>query len=245
MTPAIKSELRKLVTVRSTYVILGFCLGLELLFAFYNDGLKVTTASLHNPDYMAGEVTQAISVLMLVVAMIGVLLVTHEYRYNTITYTLTASNRRIKVLLAKLITISLFVVAASIILGFLSPLLVDLGLHVKGHNLVHQVFPVWNLLWRVAFAGWAFAMLALIMAFIIRTQFGAVVAVFLLPGTVEPLIGLMLKKHQDYLPFSSINSIVDRTNTSISLGRAAMVASLYVILGWIIAWILFQRRDAN
>jgi hypothetical protein len=149
------------------------------------------------------------------------------------------------VLLAKLVTISIFVAVVSLLLGFLSPLLAQIGLHIKDHSLVHQVFPVWNLAWRVAFAGWAFSMLALIVAFIIRIQVGAIAAVFLLPGTIEPLIGLVLKKHQDYLPFSSIKSIVDHTHTSISLGRAVMVASVYLIVGWIIALILFQRRDAN
>lgn len=245
MIPAIKAELRKLATVRSTYVILGFCLVLELLFAFYNDGLKVTAASLHNPNYLAGEVTQAISVLMLVIAMVGVLLVTHEYRYNTIMYTLTSANRRAKVLLAKLLTVSLFVIIACLVLGFLSPLLVDLGLHIKGHHLVSQVFPAWNLAWRAVFAGWAFSMLALIMAFIIRIQVGSLAAVFLLPGTIEPLIGLLVKSHKDYLPFTAINSIVDRTNATISVDRAALVATLYIIIGWLVTLILFQRRDAN
>jgi ABC-2 type transport system permease protein len=245
MIPAIKSELRKLTTVRSTYIILALCFGLEILFAFYNDGLKATPAALHTPGYLAGEVTQAISVLMLLIAMVGVLLVTHEYRYNSIMYTLTSANRRLKVLFAKIITVSVFVVVASLILGFLSPLLVEVGLHVKGLNLVHQVFPVWELVWRVAFAGWAFSMLALIMAFIIRIQVGALVAVFLFPGTIEPLLGLLLKKHQDYLPFSSINGIIDQPNAHISMARSVVVVSVYIVVGWLITTVLFQRRDAN
>jgi ABC-2 type transport system permease protein len=246
MIPAIKSELRKLITIRSTYVILAFCLVLELIFAFYNDGLKVTTANLHYPGYLASEVTQAISVLMLLIAIVGVLLVTHEYRYNTIMYSLTATNRRAKLLLAKLLSVSLFVIIVSLILGFLSPLLVDLGLHIKGHHLVGQVFPVWNLAWRAVFASWAFSMLALVLAFIIRIQVGSLAAIFLLPGTVEPLIALMIKKqHQDYLPFTAIHDIVDRSSAHISVDRAAMVASLYIVVGWLVALILFQRRDAN
>lgn len=246
MIPALKSELRKLFTVRSTYIIFGFCLALELLFAFYNDGLKVTPVSLHNPAYLASEVTQAISVLMLLIALVGVLLVTHEYRYNTIMYTLTSSNQRTKVLIAKILAVSGLVIAVTIILGFLSPLFADIGLHLKGHELVHQVFPIGNLLWRIVFASWAFSMLALIVAFIIRIQVGAIAAIFLLPGTVEPLIGLVLKKHQGYLPFTAINSIVDHhTEVQISLGRAMLTATIYIVIGWIIAGILFQRRDAN
>lgn len=49
MIPALKAELRKLVTVRSTYVVLGVCFILEILFAFYGSGIKVAAADLHNP----------------------------------------------------------------------------------------------------------------------------------------------------------------------------------------------------
>jgi hypothetical protein len=242
---AIKAELRKLFTVRSTYILLGLCLGLEVLFAFYGDGIKATSASLHSPDMLAHEVTQAVSALATIIALVGVLLVTHEYRYNTIMYTLTSSNRRAKILLAKLLVITLFAMMAAVIFGFLSPVFADLGLHIKGHQLVHQTFPVWNLLWRAVFVGWGFSMLALIIAFIIRVQIGAFVAVFLISGTVEPLLGLLLKQNQDYLPFTALSSILEHKSADISPGRAALVAALYIVIGWIVAGILFLQRDAN
>lgn len=245
MIPAIKSEFRKLLTVRSTYVILLFCIILEGIFAFYNDGLKATASGLHNSGYLANEAYQAISVLMLLIAMIGVLLVTHEYRYNTIMYSMTSSNRRFKLLLAKVLTVSVFVAVVSLALGFLSPLLTNIAIHIKGYHLVHQSFPVWDIIGRVAFAGWAFCMLALIMAFLIRIQVGAIVAVFLLPGTIEPLIGLALKKKQEYLPFSSINGIIGQGDSHLSVGKSMMVVSIYIVVGWIVALILFNRRDAN
>ncbi|HEY5442194.1 MAG TPA: ABC transporter permease [Candidatus Saccharimonadales bacterium] len=246
MIPAIKAELRKLLTVRSTYIILGGCLVLEFIFAFYGGGMKASTGDLHNPNYLAGQVTQAVSALSVLIALVGTLLVTHEYRYNTIMYTLTASRRRTQVLLAKLLVITIFAAVFSLLFGLLSPLLAIVGVHVKGHVLVHQVIPLWNLLWRSVFAGWGFAMFALILAFLIRIQVGSIVALFLIPSTVEPLVGLILKHNTAYLPFTAVGLVLDHNpDYSVSYARAALVTAIYVVVGWIIAWIFFMRRDAN
>ena len=42
-------------------------------------------------------------------------------------------------------------------------------------------------------------MLAFILAIIIRIQVGAIAAVFLIPSTLENLLGLLLKQNQVYL----------------------------------------------
>jgi hypothetical protein len=66
---------------------------------------------------------------------------------------------------------------------------------------------------------------------------------FLIPGTVEQLLGLLLKKNQVYLPFSALGAVLE--HNQISYVRAATVVGLYVVVGWIVAWVLFLRRDAN
>jgi ABC-type transport system involved in multi-copper enzyme maturation permease subunit len=106
MIPAIKSELRKVFTVRSTYVILLLVLALEVFFAFYSSGWHIDAADLHNPDTLANDVTAAVNVVAVFGALIAVLLFSHEYRYNTIMHTLTLSNSRSKVLFAKIFVIT-------------------------------------------------------------------------------------------------------------------------------------------
>src|ERR1700733_14101281 len=100
MIPALKAEFRKLWTVRSTYLILAFVLVIAIFFGFYVSGWKIDKGALHDPGTLALDVTSAISAVSVFASLIGVLLVTHEYRFNTIMYTLTASNSRSKVLLA-------------------------------------------------------------------------------------------------------------------------------------------------
>src|SRR5665213_1030095 len=190
MIAATKAEIRKLLTVRSTYIIFTLSVLLAVFFAFYADGLRAGQ-TVHDPSKLAGEVTSAISAVALLGALVGVLLMTHEYRYNTIMYTLTSSRNRTRVLLAKIIAVSLFAVVFSLVLAVLSPSLAYLGIHVKGLHLVHQVFPVWSLLWRSIFVGWGFAMLGLLLSVIIRSQVGTIATLFLVPSTVEQLLGLL------------------------------------------------------
>src|SRR3954467_14136812 len=101
MVASIKAEFRKLWTVRSTYVLFLVAFALVAIFAFYAEGIKASPATVQDAGKLAGEVTNAVVTVSLLGALAGVLLMTHEYRYNTIMYTLTSSNSRSKTLLAK------------------------------------------------------------------------------------------------------------------------------------------------
>jgi uncharacterized membrane protein len=83
----------------------------------------------------------------------------------------------------------------------------------------------------------------MIFAFIIRNQIGTIVALIFLPGTVEGLLGLLLKENNFYLPFSALNGVINQI--PFSHGKSALVALAYVAVGWIVAALLFKRRDAN
>lgn len=242
MMAAIKAELRKLLTVRSTYVLLLFAFLLEALFAFYATGIRAQPETLQGSAMLTGQVTAAVGLVSTLIAFVAVLLVTHEYRYNTILYTVTASPSRSRVFLAKVVVVTLFSVVATLIFAALAPLMTIAGVQLSGHTLGPQTIPYASLIARAAFVGWAFSMLALSLAFIIRSQIGAIAAIFLIPSTVEELLGLLLKYNQVYLPYSSLNAVLEQT--SISHGRATLVASGYLIIGWLVAWLLFLRRDA-
>ena len=90
MFASLKAELRKLLTVRSTYIITALAFALVTFYAFYIEGFKADAARLHNPGLLASEVTGAVMTVAIFGALIGVLLMAHEYRYSTIVYTLTS-----------------------------------------------------------------------------------------------------------------------------------------------------------
>jgi ABC-2 type transport system permease protein len=244
MIPALKSELLKIKTVRSTYVLLGLALFIELIAAFWALGYKADGVQLSNPDALANVAVSGMNGLALIGSLVGVLLVTHEYRYNTITYTLTSARSRADSFLAKVLTMTAFSLLFGLIFGLLGPLLALTGMKIHGLHLAAQTFPWWDVIWRVSFTAWGLSMFALIIAFIIRNQVATIITLFLLPTTVQAILGIFLKENSKYLPFNALNTIALKT-FDLPLIDAAVVVSLWVIGGMIAAWVLFLYRDAN
>jgi ABC-2 type transport system permease protein len=251
MMPSIRAEFRKLLTVRSTYIIIALCVLITIFFSFYLEGFR-QAANVTSADKLASEVTSAAQALGLFIALAGLLLFTHEYRYSTIMYTLTAARSRTTVLLAKIIVVSIFAIILTTIVCAAAPYLTQLGIHAKGLTLSPQTFPFRDLLTRSIFYGWGYSMLALIITAIVRSQVGAIAILFLLPGLGESLLGLLLKQNAKYLPFNALGSILRdvpsaaiNSGAALSHSSATMLVLSYIIGGWLIAWVLFLRRDAN
>jgi len=246
MIPVLKSEFRKLLTVRATYGTIIASLLLVMLFAGFGDGYLGSSA-LNTPGVLAGESAQALFIIGLVLAIAGLLLVGNEYRYNTIMYTLTSSNRRIKDLVAKVVAVSVFAVLTSLFMTFFAPLCTVLGAHLHGHHIAPQTFDYWGVIWRCVFCGWGYAMYALILATILRSQIGALVTFLLFPLIGENILGILLKHNMKYLPFNAVGDVVMPTrlgNDTTSI-HSLLIVLVYVAVGWLISAILFVRRDAN
>lgn len=252
MSDTLKAEFRKLLTVRSTYLITGLVTILVMFVAFYLEGWRLDAAGLHDPGQLASDVTGALNVTVFG-PIAAILLMTHEYRYNTIMYTLTSSNSRSKVLLSKFIVVSLYALFLTVLIGVLSPLMAYLGIHAHGHTLVHQTLHYGNLMWRSLFFGWGYGMAGLLLAVLTRNQVASIVSLFLIPSVVEQLLGELLLKHNSvYMPFSALFQVLDGsthgggpTSSSMSPAKAAGVYCAYLVVGWAVAWMLFLRRDAN
>ena len=245
MVDSIKSEFRKVITLRSTYVLISIALLIVIFVSFYIEGLKGNYVNL-DPNKLASQVTTSVGIMTSIVSFIGVLLVTQEYRYNTINYTLTLAKSKTTVFMSKIMVISAIAVATSIFIGVLAPALTNLGLNIQSGYVSHQVFPVFDLFWRSIFFAWAYSMLGMVFAFLIRAQVGTFIALLILPGTLEGILGLILKKDVVYLPFTGLQAVLNHNSIQmISYQRAALVSLGYVVVGLFISWQLFLRRDAN
>jgi ABC-type transport system involved in multi-copper enzyme maturation permease subunit len=248
MFATLKAEFRKLLTVRSTYIITILIVAFVSFFAFYVEGWRLGPKDLYNPGELSSDVFGALT-LSVFGAVIAILLMTHEYRYNMIMYTLTGSNSRSKVLLSKIIVISVYALFLTAVIGLLSPAASYLGIHAHGHALAPQTLHVGNLAWRSLFYGWSYGMIGLLLAALIRVQVGAIVALFVIPSAVEGLLSQLLKHNAIYLPFTALTEVIGNTGFNsgkpLSPGRAAIVLAVYLVVGWLVAWILFLKRDAN
>jgi ABC-type transport system involved in multi-copper enzyme maturation permease subunit len=253
MIPAIKAEYRKILTVRSTYIILGLVFLIVLFYAGFITGFRIvqtTPGGLLNHQYLTSQITGAVGVMTVLGSIVALLLFGHEYRFNTIMYTLTASNSRSKVLASKIVVITIFAVLFALFVSVLSPLVTILGIHLHHYHLVSQSINYGAIWWKCLLYVWGDAMFAMILIALIRNQIGAIVAFLLIPTTVESLLTLLLKNNSKYLPFTSLSSLLngDNRHASGALTNAhteAFVVLAYVVVGWAITWVLFIRRDAN
>jgi ABC-type transport system involved in multi-copper enzyme maturation permease subunit len=244
MIPALKAEFRKLTTVRNTYVTTAFAALLILFFAGYVNGFRATPGMLMQSNVLTEQITSAITIVSIFAAIIAILLFSHEYRYNTIMYSLTSSRSRSQFLLAKILMVTMFSIAFTLAMGALSPMATLVGAKLAGHELATQIIPYSDLLWRCLLYGWGYAMVGLLLVSFARNQLFAIVALFIAPSTVELLLGLLLKKNQIYLPFTALGAVLN-DHPGITHAKAAVVFLAYMVIGWLIAWLLFVRRDAN
>src|SRR3981081_3720844 len=122
MIASLRSEFRKLLSVRSTYVLTALVLALVTFIAFYVQGWRFSSMELQNPLLLENGIRSALNIAVFG-AIVAILLMTHEYRYNTIMYTLTSSNSRSGVLLSKIIVISCYAIFLALLIASWSVLM--------------------------------------------------------------------------------------------------------------------------
>jgi ABC-type transport system involved in multi-copper enzyme maturation permease subunit len=249
MISTFKAELRKIYTIRSTYATLAFCFAIMCIYAFWVEGYKAGDGSRSVSDIhkLAFLLRDAVGNLAFFGGIVGVLCFSNEYRYNTITYTLTASNSRLRILAAKILSVTLYSIFFTLFVAVFATALMYIGLSLKGLSLGHQEFPA-DIIYKIFFTSWGFSMAGLLMASLIRNQVGAIATFFAFPAFIEPLAGLALKDNRIYLPFAAMQQVTlasPELKHALSPAKAAAVFGTYIVVGWIIGWYLFIKRDAN
>jgi len=249
MISTFKSEFRKLLTVRSTYILIIFSVLITILFAFYFEGYKGNTgsaASTLSPLALKEILTSGGGMGVMFASIIAILFMAHEYRYNMITYTLTANANRSKVLLTKLVTISIFGALYGLFIVLFALGSYMAGLSLRDAELPTQQFDLLPELARITYYYVGYALIGVIFAAITRNVVGAIATLFVLSITIEPLLTLLLKDNAKYLPITALDSTVGATfsQSVLSPGMAIVVSAGYLAFGVAVAWLLFLRRDA-
>jgi ABC-2 type transport system permease protein len=247
----LRSELVKLRTIRTPYVLL---LGTALIGAAASAGF-VGSGSVDQvePD-PALSLGQAASFGNLFVAVIGILIVTNEYRHGTIMTTFLAEPHRVRVLVAKLAAAAIaglaFAVTALAATGAVAlPWLAARGesLQLDGQAL--------EAIGRSLLAFGLTAVFGAAVGAIVQSQVGAIVGWFIWILVVESLItvlsGLLLTEVGEpdpvskFLPGSSLGGIVGGEGSEFVLdgGGAALLAVGYAIVLSGLGALSMTRRD--
>jgi uncharacterized membrane protein YeaQ/YmgE (transglycosylase-associated protein family) len=133
----------------------------------------------------------------------------------------------------------------------ITPLLVRFGLHLQGTVMAPQVIDLPKILLHTTVYDWAYTMLGLSVAMILRSQVGAIVTILIFPTIGETLLSLVLSDNVKFLPFNILAQFLNSDSTSslvedsLKLGTVTMVMFAYIVAGWIAGLVLLNRRDAN
>ncbi len=244
MINLLKAEFGKLLTVRSTYVTTALGLIITIFGAFYIEGYTSIGAPF-DENKLSIILLGVVSTTAQFAAIIAILQVAHEYRYNTIIYTLTNSNSRTKVFIAKSLALLSYAAVFTIIAAVMAYLSFHLALVLRYQDLPAQNINLLTIALRGLFYVLGFTAMGLVFVFLLRSIAASVVLLFFLPGTVETLLSLVLKDNAQYLPYMALNQVVHTSPGQLSPGRAAIVYCLYIVPSAMLAWWLFKRRDAN
>lgn len=272
MIDALRYEIVRLRTIRSTYWLIGIALTVQLLISMLIAGLFPESGPLSGgDDAFAILVTMGASLgvaplfIAYIIGLLGVFSMGHEYRHGMIRATLTALPNRTAVLAAKVITtaaVSGLAAFACVLIAMFSALVFGVGM---------PTFSGWRdiTVGTVLFT-MLFAMSGVAFAAITRNQTAAVALLLLTPTVVESILGaivLAIKASSDnptakggvgsllrFLPYDAGGQMYTRISVDrmleifgiIPFGPlgGGLVMGGFVAILLAISTALFLRRDA-
>jgi ABC-2 type transport system permease protein len=245
VTRLFAAELLKLRTLRSTW---GFGL-VALLFAGLVTAGNIggsAEADRFDPELQFRIVLDGAFPGSILALLMGIILVTNEFRHGTIARTLLATPRRGRLVAVKLLAgaatgaglmllmLVAIAVTAAIWLGILE---VPLALDEAGDG-------VWRALVAAVLAG----ILGAAIGGAVHSQVGALVGALVWMFVLEPIcwviLGLLdVDGVADYLPAASLGGVVDSGDGGLSWSRSAGVVLGWIIVATVLAVLRTRRRD--
>ena len=248
----LSSELLKLRTTRVPYVLFAVTAIASALVA----AALVGSGQLDDADEdRALSLAQGAGFWSLLATVLGILLITNEYRHGTITTTFLSEPRRVRVLMAKLAT-SLLAGTALALAAFLAAALVA----VPWLLLREQALPIdGQVLEAVGRLVAAFALAAALgtaVGAVIQNQVGTIISVFVWFLIVESIVGVVSAlvfgrlgepdPVSPYLPGSALGGIVGGGQAGefmLGGGTSALLAVAYVGALTAVGAASMTRRD--
>ena len=244
----LRSEFLKLRTAPRT--TLGLTLGL-LAIIVLGAASTASSASGESPgnNYVVWDLLDLVSISAIFTLILGILIITWEYRHGTITPTLLAAPRRQRVMAAKLFTTLVTgAVLAALCLGLA---LAIAALWLGGLDIERGQ---WELSGRIVLGAALWGAFGLGVGAAIQSQVGAIVSGLIWFLLVENILSVIprVKRIADYLPGSAFDRLVSTealrndpgtVSTAYGLGGAALLVTAYVVGALVLGTVLVQRRD--
>jgi ABC-2 type transport system permease protein len=243
----LRSEFLKLRTAPRT--TLGLTLGLLAITVLGSASTASSASGEFGNNSAVWDLMELASISAVFTLILGILIVTWEYRHGTITPTLLAAPRRERVMAAKLFTALvtgavLAVVCLGLALGIAAVWLGGLDIE-RGQ---------WELAGRIVLGAALWSAFGLGIGAAIQSQVGTIVSSLIWFLLVENILSVIprVERIADYLPGSAIDRLVSTealrndagtVSTAYGLWGAALLATAYVVGALVIGTVLVQRRD--
>jgi len=228
MPPVIRSEFRKLTTLRAPWLLLAAG---PLITVAGVSGLVASGGNLHDPA-MQSKAFSHVGLAAIVTLLFGILAVAGEYRHGTITDTYLSFPGRRTVIPAKLAVYGLVGAAAGLVSSITAVVVSAAWWASKAASFQLSTADTWRTLGGGLAANVAFAAIGVGLGALIRNLVGAVAAalawIALVEGIVGQLLGAGLAR---WLPFYASESL-DRANLTTATGLLPQWGGLLVLLGY-------------
>lgn len=241
MITLIRSELLKLRTIRTWWILLLVQVGLVVVGV---SGAALQGISAVDPDQARLMISHA-GVLSLFALVLGVNAVAAEYRQRTITDTYLATPRRSRVIVAKLVTYT----GVGLVYGFVSAVVAVVAtlawFAAKDVPLNLATDDVWRtiigaVLWNGLYAAAGVSLGALV------PNLGAAIGVALAwIAIVEGLVGQLLGDLGKWLPMASGRALGDMPGDLLPQVTGGVVLAGYVVALTVVAMATSVRRDVT
>jgi ABC-2 type transport system permease protein len=245
MTRLFGAELLKLRTLRSTW---GFLL-VALLFA----GL-VTAGNIggspaddrFDPELQFRMVLDAAFPGAILALLLGIILVTNEFRHGTIARTLLATPRRPRFVAVKLLAGG--IVGIALMAAMIVVIAVTAAIWLGALDVPLEPGEAADGAWRALVVATLAGVLGAAVGGAVHSQVGALVGVLLWMFVLEPIcwvvLGLVdLEGVSEYLPAAALGGSVDTADEGLSWSRSVAVACGWAAVASVLAVVRTGRKD--